>query len=467
MLNNWSFERFELDAQCFELRRDGVRVAVQPKVLKLLIYLVAQRARAPSVTELLAEIWPDETVTEASLRRAIRGVRRALGDSGDSQAYVRTVRGRGYQFAVEVDSSDAEEVVAGPGSLRPTLSEHHLKELSWLAVSGLPSLRPRRALSQELVRFAPQQGEPLMLVRGCLAQIQDGLELGRLAEVDGALVSLERLAAREQEPLLHWYVQLFRTMRATVDGHFAEAEQLARGALQIGACAGAAAQHAYAIQTLWILMQQGRFEVAEQLVTEVCARNPTLSAWRVALACIETFQGRARDTRRDLEAVFAAERAADAADPFPVSGFAPATELCVMTHDAESARVLYHVLAPLAEEHAPVSVGLATHGPLGRQLGMLAGCFGDFAAARVHFETALRQSVQMPSPPLTAMAAYEYARVLAAERAQGGCVDPRLETGLLSWASAIAAALGMLHVAKSCAALRAQAPGPRESGTSG
>ncbi|MDB4988827.1 MAG: adenylate/guanylate cyclase [Myxococcaceae bacterium] len=461
MFASCRFGEFELDARRFELRRQGQRVPVQPKVLKLLIYLVTERTRALSIEELMREVWPHENVTDASLRRAVRGARRALGDGEDTEAYVRTVRGRGYQFvqAVEEEGPDPARTSHEPaGGVRLSLSETQVSELSRLALFGLPRLRPRRALSHELVRFAQQQGESLMLVRGCLAQVQDGLELGRLHEVDSAIGSLESLAAQDDAPLLHWYVALFRTMRATVDGRFGQAEWLARHALRIGQCAGEAAHQAYAIQTLWIFMQQGRFAEAERLVSDICEQNPGLAAWRTALACIEAFMGKQCDMRADLRRAFSAPTLTPDEDPFPVSDFAPAAELCAMAQDAECARVLYHVLLPLADEHAVVSVGLATHGPLARQLGMLAGCTGDFEAARTHFQNALRHSVQMPSAPLTALAAYEYARVLVQEKACTGRCDVALLCGLLSWALAIATALEMDHVARSCKALREARP---------
>jgi DNA-binding winged helix-turn-helix (wHTH) protein len=92
------FGEFELDEARFELRRRGVAVAVQPKVLRMLLHLVAQRERAVGNSELFAVLWPGEHVGVASIKRAIIGARRALGEAGDSQLSIRTVRGFGYQF---------------------------------------------------------------------------------------------------------------------------------------------------------------------------------------------------------------------------------------------------------------------------------------------------------------------------------------------------------------------------------
>src|SRR5262252_937736 len=92
------FGEFELDAARFELRRDGQRVEVQPKVLRLLLYLVEHRERAVANEELMRELWPDTKVAAGSLKRAVLGARQALGDRADSSSSIRTIRGHGYQF---------------------------------------------------------------------------------------------------------------------------------------------------------------------------------------------------------------------------------------------------------------------------------------------------------------------------------------------------------------------------------
>lgn len=92
------FGNCELDHARFQLRRDNARVPVQPKALRLLFYLVAQRERAVSSEELLARIWPCETVTRASLKRAVLAARRAIDEGGEEQSSIRTVRGYGYHF---------------------------------------------------------------------------------------------------------------------------------------------------------------------------------------------------------------------------------------------------------------------------------------------------------------------------------------------------------------------------------
>jgi DNA-binding winged helix-turn-helix (wHTH) protein/tetratricopeptide (TPR) repeat protein len=115
----FEFGDFELDESLFELRRRGVRASVQPKVLKLLLCLVQHRDRVVGKEELIRLLWPTESVGETSLTRAVRGARLALGDSGESQRAIKTVRGGGYRFALaarECQKEPSNAAAAGPGA---------------------------------------------------------------------------------------------------------------------------------------------------------------------------------------------------------------------------------------------------------------------------------------------------------------------------------------------------------------
>jgi DNA-binding winged helix-turn-helix (wHTH) protein len=109
------FGPFELDTRTLELRRAGEAVALEPKPLRLLLYLFEHRDRVLSKEELLRAVWPDESVGDAALAGALRNVRRALGDTGDAQRWIRTRRRVGYQFVgpVTVDAVSARRRIWG------------------------------------------------------------------------------------------------------------------------------------------------------------------------------------------------------------------------------------------------------------------------------------------------------------------------------------------------------------------
>ncbi|MEO0989957.1 MAG: winged helix-turn-helix domain-containing protein [Pseudomonadota bacterium] len=100
----YSFSEFELDTEQSELRQNGAPVHLEPQAFDLLQLLVERAGRVVSRDEIHAAIWGDRIVSDAALASRIRDVRRALGDDGREQRFLRTVKGRGLRFVTEVIS---------------------------------------------------------------------------------------------------------------------------------------------------------------------------------------------------------------------------------------------------------------------------------------------------------------------------------------------------------------------------
>ena len=94
----YHFEDFVLDAGRRELRRGGSQILIEPQVFDLLHYLLTNRERMVSKDDLLAAIWGGRIVSESALTSRISAARNALGDSGEVQRLIRTVRGHGFRF---------------------------------------------------------------------------------------------------------------------------------------------------------------------------------------------------------------------------------------------------------------------------------------------------------------------------------------------------------------------------------
>lgn len=122
----WRFADCELDLRLRELRRDGEAVAVEPRVLDLLAFLIERRDQAVSKDDLLAAVWPGQVVSDAVFSQAIMKARKAVGDDGQRQALIRTVHGYGYRFVVSVESlpeqgeSDSKALPPPPTSNKST-----------------------------------------------------------------------------------------------------------------------------------------------------------------------------------------------------------------------------------------------------------------------------------------------------------------------------------------------------------
>lgn len=97
-----AFGAYEVDDELFELRRDKVPVPIQRKTFDLLAYLARSSGAVVPREQLLRDVWPDVVVSEPALTQALSTVRKAIGDDRADPRVIKTVRGRGYRFAVEV-----------------------------------------------------------------------------------------------------------------------------------------------------------------------------------------------------------------------------------------------------------------------------------------------------------------------------------------------------------------------------
>ncbi|MET0900860.1 MAG: alpha/beta fold hydrolase [Mycobacterium sp.] len=113
----WRFADFELDTARYELRGNGSVIRIEPQVFDVLTQLVSNRERLVTKEELFDTVWGGRFVGEAALTSRIKAARRALGDDGETQSFIRTVRGRGYQFVGHVLEPEAAALPEPPAPL--------------------------------------------------------------------------------------------------------------------------------------------------------------------------------------------------------------------------------------------------------------------------------------------------------------------------------------------------------------
>jgi predicted ATPase/DNA-binding winged helix-turn-helix (wHTH) protein len=106
VINSYVFGDYTLAPQCYELRHQGTRLPLRPKVFQVLTYLIEQRHRVVTRDELLAAVWPNQCVGEETLTSCVKAARRALGDSGQAQCVIQSVHGCGLRFIAEVTVID-------------------------------------------------------------------------------------------------------------------------------------------------------------------------------------------------------------------------------------------------------------------------------------------------------------------------------------------------------------------------
>lgn len=110
---------FLIDTGQYRISTAGAAVPVEPKVFDLLAYLVRNRGRVVTREELFETVWEGRPVSDATLSNHVMSARKVLGDNGELQQTILTIRGRGYQFIapvseVAVDAPDP--AVAKPPS---------------------------------------------------------------------------------------------------------------------------------------------------------------------------------------------------------------------------------------------------------------------------------------------------------------------------------------------------------------
>lgn len=208
-----SFGPFSLVVGERLLTRDGVPVELGARMLDTLIALISRPNEAINKRDLIAQVWPDVTVDEGSLRFQIAGLRKALGDGTDGLRYIATLSGRGYCFVAPISRST---------------SGHRKRDVGAPGFPGASLLPPRlarmvgreddvRSLSADLVatRFVTITGSGgvgkttvAVAVAHALSEAFSGaivfLDLGAYSDPDMAatsLMALLGLSARSDDPM--------------------------------------------------------------------------------------------------------------------------------------------------------------------------------------------------------------------------------------------------------------------------
>jgi TolB-like protein len=106
----YRFGGFELDLGTVELRASGEVVPLEPQVFALLALLVENGERLVSKDEIVEKVWDGRIVSEAAVTSRVKSARKALGDDGKSQKFIKTIHGQGYRFVAPSRASRSTAV---------------------------------------------------------------------------------------------------------------------------------------------------------------------------------------------------------------------------------------------------------------------------------------------------------------------------------------------------------------------
>ena len=120
------FGPFIVDLAAGEVRKNGSRIRLQEKPLRVLMLLAERQGQLVTRTELKQHLWPEDTFVdfETGLNTAVSKLRDALSDKADSPRYIETIPRRGYRFLAPVEFQ-ARAAGPAPAAAVPTLDKDH------------------------------------------------------------------------------------------------------------------------------------------------------------------------------------------------------------------------------------------------------------------------------------------------------------------------------------------------------
>ena len=307
-------------------------------------------------------------------------------------------------------------------------------------VGSCPPGRARER-GDRLVGLADAIGARDLALQGRAWRISALLERGDIEAVDREIEAYARAADETRQPVFQWWTPMFRAMRASLDGRFADQERLAEEGLRMGQ--GVQSQFAVQIfgtHLLTIRRVQGRLAEVEAAVTGLVAQHPTELDWRSTLTFVYAELGRMEEARQEFERI-AEHDFADLAEDRRWMPIMALGQVCAALGDHRRAAILYGLLEPYAGRVIVAAAGAGMClGGLSRSLGLLAGIVGRRDESERHFADALALHVRMRARTWVALTLYDHAFILLR---RGDPSDRRRAEKLAAQALATARELGM------------------------
>lgn len=117
-----TFRRFRLVRSSRSLMANGREVEIGGRSFDLLVVLLEARGTVVEKAEIMRKVWPSTLVDESNLRFQMARLRQILGRDRD---VIKTIVGRGYLLAVEVEGTAA----AFPGRPRAVPADERIRIL--------------------------------------------------------------------------------------------------------------------------------------------------------------------------------------------------------------------------------------------------------------------------------------------------------------------------------------------------
>lgn len=297
--SRWRFGPFVLDRTTRELFRDGERRHLAKRPFDVLEYLVAERPRLVSRSELLQRYWSGRDVYEDALTRCVSSIRKALDDREGRPQYLETRWHDGYRFIGEVEqeadsdprlAADHRSAAAATGAALPIEADatrsgpdgRSGRRLAWIAVAAaaVAGLVLWYALGREVIAPDPLHAERIavlpLAVSGLDAPTADGLNeelLAAIARIEGLQVIARGSVLRSAEAS-HDPVQIGRELgvQALVTGSARRSDEHVVVSVRLLDARDASVSWSYEARTDASDLARSPRDVAARLATHLSAR---------------------------------------------------------------------------------------------------------------------------------------------------------------------------------------------------
>jgi hypothetical protein len=258
----------------------------------------------------------------------------------------------------------------------------------------------RRDNADTIVELASAAGDRMLQLLGHRFRIVADLELGDLAGVDRTIAAFARLSDELRQPLVSWYVALFRGMRALLAGDVDAADRHQRDVAAAAVATGSPnAEMMAATLLLGIDAAVGRRPLADALDALFHIDPANWASYASGLAMVAWLSGdtdRARELLK-LHADNGFTRLGDDAEH--LTTLVLFGRVAVGLDEPDAAARVYHLLEPHAGLWAVDGIAGCCWGPVDLELGRISIALDRMTDARVHLARA-RRTVEQANTPL-------------------------------------------------------------------
>ena len=281
----------------------------------------------------------------------------------------------------------------------------------WIALWRPEGAAERLAIADEILHLGERTGDRELALLGHRFRIVGFLEHGDVVATDREIEAWAQIAGELRQPLYLTDLAMWRATRAIMDGRFADGEEQAQRAVELGQREPDVQPILrHEIQTFLLHFHKG---CLDQLVGRSQPRTgvPATMFQRCARAFVWSETGRQAEARRELSAL------AKEGFPLPRDGawvvsMSLLSAVAAELNDRTSAAQLYELLMPYAGHVGIFAAGLACWGSVSYHLGLLASTLGRVADAIRHYEDAATVHERMGARPFLAWTQLAHARLL-------------------------------------------------------